>query len=32
MTFSTYYAHTDILFRDLNILTIDKLVVQRENY
>ena len=27
MTFSTYYAHTDPLFKDLNILTIDKLVV-----
>ena len=29
MTFSTYYAHTDPLFKDLNILTIDKLVVHR---
>ena len=26
MTFSTYYAHTDPLFKDLNILTIGKLV------
>ena len=29
MTFSTYYAHTDPLFKDLNILTIDKLVVHK---
>ena len=29
MTFSTYYAHTNPLFKDLNILTIDKLVVHR---
>ena len=29
MTFSTYYAHTDPLFKDLNILTIDILVVHR---
>ena len=31
MTFSTYYANTDPLFKDLNILTIlvDKLVVHR---
>ena len=29
MTFSTYYAHTDPLFKDLNILTIYKLVVHR---
>ena len=29
MTFSTYYARTDPLFKDLNILTIDKLVVHR---
>ena len=29
MTFSTYYAHTDPLFKDLNILTVDKLVVHR---
>ena len=29
MTFSTYYAHTDPLFKDLNILTIDNLVVHR---
>ena len=29
MTFSTYYAHTDPLFKDLNILTIDQLVVHR---
>ena len=29
MPFSTYYDHTDPLFRDLNILTIDKLVVHR---
>ena len=29
MTFSTYYAHTDPLFKDLKILTIDKLVVHR---
>ena len=30
MTFSTYYAHTDpLIFKDLNILTIDKLVVHR---
>ena len=27
MTFSTYYTHTDPLFKDLIILTIDKLVV-----
>ena len=27
--FSTYYAHTDPLFKDLNILTIGKLVVHR---
>ena len=25
MTFSTYYAHTDPLFKDLNILTIDNI-------
>ena len=29
MTISTYYTHTDPLFQDLNILTIDKLVVHR---
>ena len=29
MTFSTYYAHTDPLFKALNILTIDKLVEHR---
>ena len=29
MTSSTYYAHTTPLFKDLNILTIDKLVVHR---
>ena len=29
LTFSTYYAHTDPLFKDLNIFTIDKLVVHR---
>ena len=29
MTLSTYYAHTDPLFKDLNILTIHKLVVHR---
>ena len=29
MTLLTYYAHTDLLFKDLNILTIDKLVVHR---
>ena len=29
MTFSTYYAHTDPLFKDLNILTINTLVVHR---
>ena len=29
MTFSSYYAHTDPIFKDLNILTIDKLVVHR---
>ena len=29
MTFSTYYAHTDPLFKDLHILTIDTLVVHR---
>ena len=29
MIFSTYNAHTDPLFKDLNILTIDKLVVPR---
>ena len=30
MTISTYYAHTDPLFKDLNILIIDKLVVHRK--
>ena len=29
ITFSTYCAHTDPLFKDLNILNIDKLVVHR---
>ena len=29
MTFYSYYAHTDPIFKDLNILTIDKLVVHR---
>ena len=29
LTFSTYYAHPDPLFKDLNILTIDQLVVHR---
>ena len=29
MTFSTYYAYTDPLFKDFNILAIDKLVVHR---
>ena len=29
MTFTTYYVHSDPLFKDLNILTIDKLVVHR---
>ena len=29
ITFSTYYAHTYPLLKDLNILTIDKLVVHR---
>ena len=31
MTFSSYYAHTDPIFKDLNILTIDKLVVCTSN-
>ena len=29
MTFSSYYAHTVPIFRDLKILTIDKLIVHR---
>ena len=29
MTFSYYYAHTSPIFRDLKILTIDKLIVHR---
>ena len=29
MTFSTYYAHTAPIFKDLTILTIDKLIVHR---
>ena len=29
MTFSTYCAHTAPIFKDLNILTIDKLVIHR---
>ena len=29
MTFFPYYARTDSIFKDLNILTIDKLVVHR---
>ena len=29
MTFSSYYAHTAPIFRDLEILTIDKLIVHR---
>ena len=31
LTLSTYNAYTDPLFKDLNILTIDKLVVHRTN-
>ena len=29
MTFSTYCAHTGAIFKDLNVLTIDKLVIHR---
>ena len=29
MTFSTYCAHTEPIFKDLNVLTIDKLVIHR---
>ena len=29
MTFSSYYAHTAPIFKDLTILTIDKLIVHR---
>ena len=29
MTFSTYYAHTDPLFKDMEILIIDRLVIHR---
>ena len=29
MTFSTYCAHTDPIFKDLNVLTINKLVIHR---
>ena len=29
ITFSTYCAHTDPIFKDLNVLTIDKLVIHR---
>ena len=29
MTFSSYYAHTAPIFRDLEILTIDQLIVPR---
>ena len=29
MTFSSYYAHTAPIFKDLKILTIDKLIVHR---
>ena len=29
MTFSTYYAHTDPLFKDMEILIIDKIVIHR---
>ena len=29
MTFSTYYAHTDPLFKDIEILIIDRLVIHR---
>ena len=29
MTFSTYYAHTAPIFKDISILTIDKLIVHR---
>ena len=29
MTFSSYYAHTAPIFRDLEILTIDQLIVHR---
>ena len=29
MTFSSYYAHTDPIFRDLESLTIAQLIVQR---
>ena len=31
MTFFSYYAHTDPIFKDLNVLTIDKLVVHGIN-
>ena len=27
MTFSTYCAHTEPIFKDLNVLTVDKLVI-----
>ena len=30
MTFSTYCAHTGPIFKDLNILTVDKLVIHRK--
>ena len=29
MTFSTYCTHTEPIFKDLNVLTIDKLVIHR---
>ena len=29
MTYSTFYAHTDPIFKELQILTVDKLVVHR---
>ena len=29
MTFSTYCAHTEPIFKDLNVLTINKLVIHR---
>ena len=32
MTFTSYHAHTAPIFRDLEILTIDKLIVHRIGY
>ena len=32
MTFSTYCAHTGPIFKDLSILTNDKLVIHRSNW